>query len=320
MSGGFGNDRDRAVAMSAGCTTLRDRLAADAGRVDGVSWLPHARSIVPPSSFSITAERVRFTRDRRAAAPTAPTTLSLLTHAACLLAFTVLLPSQMSLPDIPGATRVALVFEPAPPATAPAAPPVVQDIVPPPAEPDRDVVPASQPPPSQVAQPPPTPEPVPAVASDPIRLPPPVPLEVTQHVAKAAPPPPRTVPSPHSAPAQTLASLTPAPAPAEAHSAQVAMADPLIPPRPVAGMETNRAPAYPEIALRRHEAGRVMLRVSVSAHGRPLEVDVAQSSGYPILNSAALSAVRQWQFIPAMQAGTAVAAIAEVPVRFQIDN
>ena len=85
-------------------------------------------------------------------------------------------------------------------------------------------------------------------------------------------------------------------------------------------METNRAPAYPEIALRRHEAGRVMLRVSVSAHGRPLEVDVAKTSGYPILDSAALSAVRQWQFIPAMQAGTPVAAVAEVPVRFQIDN
>jgi periplasmic protein TonB len=301
--------------MSTGGTTLRDRHAADAGRVDGVSWLPHAHSNPPPGSFSIRAERGRFTLDRRAAAPTAPATLSLLTHAACLLAFTVLLPSRMSLPDIPGTTRVALVFEPAPPATAP---PVVQDIVPPPAEPDREVLPTSEPP--QAAQPPPTPEPIPAAASDPIRLPPPVPVEATQRVARTAPQPPRTAPSPHTAPAQTLASPTPAPAPAEAHSSQVATADPLIPPRPIAGMATNRAPAYPEIALRRHETGRVMLRVSVSAHGRPLEVDVAQSSGYPILDSAALSAVRQWQFIPAMQAGTAVAAIAEVPVRFQIDN
>lgn len=314
------DDADCRVAAPAAGTPLRDRHAADAARIDAVSWLPHARSIVPLGRIPITAERDRFTHDRRAAAPTAPATLSLLTHAACLLAFTVLLPSRMSLPDIPGATRVALVFEPAPPATAPTAPPVVQDIVPPPTEPDRAVMPASNPPPSQIAQPPPAPEPVPAVASDPIRLPPPVPVEVTRHVAKAAPSPPQTVPSPHSAPAQALASLTPAPAPTEARPAEVATADPLIPPRPVAGMETNRAPAYPEIALRRHEAGRVMLRVSVSAHGRPLEVDVAQSSGYPILDAAALSAVRQWQFIPAMQAGTAVAAIAEVPVRFQIDN
>ena len=314
----LGDDVDCHVATRAAGATLRDRHAADAGRVDGVSWLPHARANLPPGSLPITAEPGRFTRDRRAAAPTAPATLSLLTHAACLLALTVLLPSRMSLPDIPGTTRVALVFEPAPPATAPAAPPVVQDIVPPPSEPDHTVVPASEPP--QAAQPPPTPEPIPAVASDPIRLPPPVPVEATQRVARTAPQPPRTAPSPHTAPAQTLASPTPAPAPAEAHSAQAATADPLIPPRPVAGMETNRAPTYPQIALRRHETGRVMLRVSVSAHGRPLEVDVAQSSGYPILDSAALSAVRQWQFIPAMQAGTAVAAIAEVPVRFQIDN
>jgi len=167
------------------------------------------------------------------------------------------------------------------------------------------------------------------MASDPIRLPPPV--EVTQRVPTAVPPPLRTVeqqaaPSPHSAPARQLASLTPppTPAPAEVQSTEIAAArsttDPLIPPRPVAGMETNRAPAYPEMALRRHEAGRVMLRVSVSAHGRPLEVDVAQSSGFPILDAAALSAVRQWQFVPAMQAGTPVAAVAEVPVRFQIEN
>jgi protein TonB len=95
---------------------------------------------------------------------------------------------------------------------------------------------------------------------------------------------------------------------------------PLIPPRPVAGMATNRAPAYPQIALSRGETGRVMLRVSVSADGRPLEVDVAETSGYPSLDVAAEAAVRRWQFIPATQAGSPVAAIAEVPVRFRLDN
>ena len=85
-------------------------------------------------------------------------------------------------------------------------------------------------------------------------------------------------------------------------------------------METNRAPAYPEIAQQRGEQGRVLLRVSVSADGAPLEVDVAQTSGFPSLDSAALSAVRQWRFVPATQAGRPVAATAEVPVRFQIEN
>ncbi len=95
---------------------------------------------------------------------------------------------------------------------------------------------------------------------------------------------------------------------------------PLIPPRPVAGMATNRAPAYPQIALSRGETGRVMLRVNVSSDGRPLEVDVAETSGYPSLDVAAQAAVRRWQFIPATQAGSPVAAIAEVPVRFRLDN
>jgi len=85
-------------------------------------------------------------------------------------------------------------------------------------------------------------------------------------------------------------------------------------------METNRAPIYPEIARRRGEEGRVMLRVDVSADGMPLDVSVAGTSGHPSLDSAALSAVRQWRFIPATQAGRSVAAVADVPIRFHLDN
>ena len=94
----------------------------------------------------------------------------------------------------------------------------------------------------------------------------------------------------------------------------------LVPPRPVAGMETNRAPTYPEIARRRGEEGRVVLRVSVSADGMPLDVEVMGSSGHPSLDAAALSAVRQWRFIPATQAGKSLPAVAEVPIRFHLNN
>ena len=103
-------------------------------------------------------------------------------------------------------------------------------------------------------------------------------------------------------------------------TAHPAATSPLIPPRPITGMATNRAPAYPAIALTRRETGRVMLRVSVSAHGRPLEVDVQQTSGYPVLDLAALSAVRQWQFVPATQDGQPIRAVAEVPIQFRLDN
>jgi protein TonB len=85
-------------------------------------------------------------------------------------------------------------------------------------------------------------------------------------------------------------------------------------------MESDRPPAYPEIARRRGEQGRVLLRVNVSAEGQPIEVDVAQTSGYPALDQAAQSAVRRWKFIPAMRAGTPITAMADVPVRFRLED
>ncbi len=85
-------------------------------------------------------------------------------------------------------------------------------------------------------------------------------------------------------------------------------------------METNRAPVYPEIALRRREQGNVLLSVNVSAHGRPLAVDVMQTSGYVTLDHAALAAVREWDFIPATQGGRPVRAVAEVPIRFRLSD
>jgi periplasmic protein TonB len=337
--------------MNAGRATVRESGIGYAVRVDGVAGQSR-RAIEPLGSGRITIERHRFVRDRAAASAIAPTALSLLAHAACLLACLLFLPSQMILPDIPGTARVALVFEP-----TPAAPAAVSERPPAPVPPmDAALAPVS--PSAPMQQPPPAPVPAAAVPELAAAVPeppaaaasvpkPPVPTPalaaaVPVDVGRSVPalPPPREQPAaarpqparpvavhPHGAPARTLASLTlpPSAAPTEASSAetsaaQIAAATSVIPPRPVAGMETNRAPTYPEIALRRGEAGRVMLRVSVSADGQPLEVDVAQTSGYPSLDAAARSAVRRWRFVPATRAGSAVAAIAEVPVRFRIDN
>jgi protein TonB len=85
-------------------------------------------------------------------------------------------------------------------------------------------------------------------------------------------------------------------------------------------MESDRPPVYPEIARMRGEQGRTVLRVSVGADGLPHDISVAVSSGYPVLDSAALSAVRDWRFVPATRGNTPVPAIAEVPVRFSLEN
>lgn len=93
---------------------------------------------------------------------------------------------------------------------------------------------------------------------------------------------------------------------------------PLVPPRPVAGMASNRPPAYPERSRQRREQGRVLLRVDVAVDGTAAAVAVAQSSGYRALDEAAATAVRQWRFIAATRGGVAVAAVAEVPVQFAL--
>lgn len=222
-------------------------------------------------------------------------TLSLLAHGSAVLLLVLLLRGRIEPPSLPAEATVALLFEP-----APAAPPATAAIAA--APPERNQADAPAPP----VVPQPLSPPAPAAARETPLIPPP-----------PATPPPRR-------PAAARAARQPA-LPLAAAEAPIALASPdasapLVPPRPVAGIATNRAPAYPEVARRRGEQGRVMLRVSVSADGTPLDVALAETSGHASLDSAALAAVRQWRFIPATQAGKSVPAIAEIPVRFRLDN
>ena len=81
----------------------------------------------------------------------------------------------------------------------------------------------------------------------------------------------------------------------------------------------NRHPEYPRSARRRRLEGMVLLEVKVGAGGDPMSVDVKQSSGHNVLDDAARWAVEQWRFVPAQRNGVAVAAVVEVPIRFQLN-
>ena len=80
----------------------------------------------------------------------------------------------------------------------------------------------------------------------------------------------------------------------------------------------NPPTSYPLLARRRHQEGTVLLRVQVSAHGKPLSVKLKQSSGFEALDQAALAAVATWQFEPAKRNNEAIASTIEVPVRFSL--
>ena len=81
------------------------------------------------------------------------------------------------------------------------------------------------------------------------------------------------------------------------------------------------APTYPRRVLQQRLSGTVLLEVLVGIDGRPLEVKVAQSSGYRELDEAARAQVlKRWSFQPAMKNGLAVQAIGMVPIEFALKN
>ncbi len=77
-------------------------------------------------------------------------------------------------------------------------------------------------------------------------------------------------------------------------------------------------PAYPPLSRRLGEQGLVLLQVLIDEDGRPVRVDVHRSSGYARLDHAALEAVRRARFHPHREGDRPRAAIALVPVRFEL--
>lgn len=79
-------------------------------------------------------------------------------------------------------------------------------------------------------------------------------------------------------------------------------------------------PDYPVEAYRRREEGTVLVGATVGADGRPARVEVVRRSGFRDLDQAAVDAVRQWTFEPAVRGGRQVEAEVQVPVTFRIDR
>ncbi|MEW4455537.1 energy transducer TonB [Bremerella sp. JC817] len=78
----------------------------------------------------------------------------------------------------------------------------------------------------------------------------------------------------------------------------------------------NPPPDYPAEAKRNGWKGEVLLRLTIALDGRVSEAIVAKSSGYTILDDAAVEAVRRWKGLPATVGGQPVAVVRYLPVRF----
>jgi TonB family protein len=79
----------------------------------------------------------------------------------------------------------------------------------------------------------------------------------------------------------------------------------------------NAPPVYPEEARRRRQAGVVIVHVAIGADGAVQSATLKRTSGFALLDEAAVKAVRVWRFTPATVAGgAAIACEADVPVEF----
>lgn len=155
----------------------------------------------------------------------------------------------------------------------------------------------------------PRPEPPRSVATPRLQAPPPLPatridpIRIAPDAAPAAEPPPDFAPAPVAA--------TP--------TVRESSATSIEPPRFDLAYLRNPAPAYPPLARRLHEQGRVVLRVRVDEDGLARDVRVEASSGSERLDRAALEAVRQWRFAPARRGERTVEGVALVPITFSLD-
>jgi len=83
---------------------------------------------------------------------------------------------------------------------------------------------------------------------------------------------------------------------------------------------SRTAPKYPAEAVRQRHEGTVLLAFTIGPDGAPLDIKVAQSSGFAELDAAAMDAARQWRFRALGPDGHATTASTRVPVRFHLEK
>jgi protein TonB len=75
-------------------------------------------------------------------------------------------------------------------------------------------------------------------------------------------------------------------------------------------------PSYPQEAFVKKIQGVVLLEILIDADGRVVDARVLRS--IPLLDAAAIAAVRQWLFQPAVKQGRPVPTVANAPITFRI--
>ncbi|MFC1811829.1 energy transducer TonB [Thermodesulfobacteriota bacterium] len=83
--------------------------------------------------------------------------------------------------------------------------------------------------------------------------------------------------------------------------------------------QQNPKPKYPRIATKRGYQGTVLLNVLVNRNGSVDDLRVSTSSGYAILDKAAMKSVKDWLFVPGKRGNETADMWVVIPVRFQLE-
>ena len=251
-----------------------------------------------------------------------PLGLSVAGHAVCLALLILLLPTKIpSVPEPLATGGIEVVFASLPKPEEP--PPLQAETLPPPVE-----------------TPPPEPEPMPRPPDEPVAAiepPPPAPEAPAPVIETPPPTPPKPVVKPPPKPVHhhlEQAAPNPAPAPSQPTQAAVAAPQTAYAPTPVpapvpstevspgyrallsAWLESHKR--YPDSARQRGEEGRAVLRFAVDRSGRVLDFAVAQSSGYPDLDSSIEEMMRSAVLPPFPASMTQPRIDVSVTIRFSL--
>jgi protein TonB len=161
-------------------------------------------------------------------------------------------------------------------------------------------------------------------ASDDDSLPQPVqdPFESLKPGPPVLAPPPPPPPQPERPPLSKDSAAPVAPSVPPMPAAPGAPSEPPATPVRVAGgiqeprKTRNVSPVYPREAKEARVQGVVILECTISPEGKVVEVKVLR--GVPLLDEAAVTAVRQWEYTPTLLDGVPVPVIMTVTVNFRL--
>ena len=112
-------------------------------------------------------------------------------------------------------------------------------------------------------------------------------------------------------PGGPVISVAPPPAPPKPQG-PIKVADLPVPPRKIVDVR----PIYPEIARVAHIEGLVVLEAVLDPSGQVTQLRIIRS--VPMLDQAAMDAVRQWRYTPTMYYGQPVSVLMSITIKFSL--